>query len=63
MNSKKLFQDLSVGDSFLDLNSGDYFIKRCGNAAEWLKGGDYFTGQLAIFDNDEFVILTEANYD
>ena len=63
MKIKKLFQDLFVGDSFFDPNSGDYFVKRCGNAAEWLKGGDYFTGQLITFNNDEFVILKEANYD
>jgi hypothetical protein len=51
------FKDIEVGERFFDPNTAEDYSKVCGNAAEFLVGGNYHTGQLAIFDDDEFVEL------
>jgi len=51
------FKDIEVGERFFDPNTAEDYSKVCGNAAEFLSGGNYHTGQLATFDDDEFVEL------
>ena len=51
------FNDIEVGERFFDPNTAEDYSKVCGNAAEFLSGGNYHTGQLATFDDDEFVEL------
>ena len=49
------FKNIEVGERFFDPNTAEDFSKVCGNAAEFLTGGNYHSGQLATFDEDEFV--------
>jgi hypothetical protein len=49
------FGELELNTKFFDTESGEYFSKICGNAAEFISGGDYFTGQLVTFDSNELV--------
>ena len=51
------FKDIEVGERFFDPNTAEDYSKVCGNAAEFLVGGNYHSGQLATFDEDEFVEL------
>ncbi len=57
MQKKILFSDLNVGDTFFDPNSGEFFIKVCGNAADFISGGDYFSGCFAEFEENEIVVI------
>ena len=56
---KTTFSKLNIGDKFFDPNSGEYFIKVCGNAADFISGGDYFSGCFAEFEEDEIVIIED----
>jgi len=49
------FKNIEVGERFFDPNTAEDFSKVCGNAAEFLTGGNYHSGHLATFDEDEFV--------
>ena len=49
------FDSLEVGERFFDPNTAEDFAKVCGNAAEFLAGGNYHTGQLATFEPHELV--------
>jgi len=49
------FKNLDVEDRFYDPNTAEYYLKVCGNAAELLIGGNYNSGQLVTFEEDEFV--------
>jgi hypothetical protein len=49
------FEKLDVGERFYDQNTTEFFVKVCDNAAEFLIGGNYHTGQLATFEYDDFV--------
>jgi hypothetical protein len=49
------FKNIALGEQFYEPNSGEYFLKVCGNAAEHLAGGENSTGQLCTFDEDELV--------
>lgn len=49
------FKELDVGERFYDPNTAEDYCKVCGNAAEFLVGGNYNSGQLATFEEDEFV--------
>lgn len=49
------FESLEVGERFYDPNTAEDFCKVCGNAAEFLIGGNYHSGQLCTFDDFDFV--------
>jgi len=49
------FESLEVGERFFDPNTAEDFLKVCGNAAEFLTGGNYFTGQIVTFEPSELV--------
>lgn len=53
------FKSLNVGDKFFDPTSGENMIKVCANAADFITGGDYFSGCLAQFELNEMVIIEE----
>lgn len=53
------FKLLNIGDKFFDPNCGEYFIKVCGNAADFISGGDYFSGCFSQFKDNEIVIIEE----
>ena len=49
------FENLEVGERFFDPNTAEDYEKICGNAAEFLVGGNYSSGQLATFEPSELV--------
>ena len=49
------FDSLEVGARFFDPATAEDFAKVCGNAAEFLTGGNYYTGQLVTFEPSELV--------
>ena len=53
------FKNIEVGERFFDPNTAEDYSKVCGNAAEFLVGGNYHTGQLVTFDHEEFVEVTK----
>jgi hypothetical protein len=52
------FKNVEVGERFYDPNTAEDYSKVCGNAAEFLTGGNHHSGQLATFEEDEFVEIT-----
>jgi len=50
------FKDVDVGERFFDPNTTEDYCKTCGNAAEWLTGGNYQSGQLLTFCENEIVV-------
>jgi hypothetical protein len=56
MQSKLVtFDSLDVGERFFDPNTAEDYSKVCGNAGEYLIGGNYHSGQLATFEPNELV--------
>jgi hypothetical protein len=49
------FESLEVGERFFDPNTAEDYQKTCGNAAEFLVGGNYNSGVLATFEDAELV--------
>jgi hypothetical protein len=54
------FESLDLGARFFDPVTAEDFAKICGNAAEFLTGGNYCTGQLVTFEPTELVQPTEG---
>jgi len=54
-NSLITFDSLDVGERFFDPNTTEDYSKVCGNAAEFLIGGNYHSGELATFEPHELV--------
>jgi len=54
------FESLDLGARFFDPSTAEDFAKVCGNAAEILTGGNYYTGQLVTFEPVELVQPTEG---
>jgi hypothetical protein len=49
------FQFLEVGARFFDPEAAEDFAKVSDTEAEWLSGGNYFTGELTEFSPTELV--------
>ena len=55
------FEQLDIDQCFFDPCTGEDFLKVCGNAAQFLTGGTYFSSQLATFEPNELVQPIQRN--
>ncbi len=54
-NNLVTFENIEIGGRFFDPSTAEDYCKVCGNAAEFLTGGNYHSGQLATFEESELV--------
>jgi hypothetical protein len=58
MVTKIRFGDLVIGQEFFDPYSGDMYIKRFNDVAEWsTKNGDAWSGECDTFAADDIVVI------
>ena len=62
MQSNVTFESLEIDTVFFDPNTGENYQKVCGNAAQFLTGGEYFSGHLATFESNELVQQIGVNH-
>ena len=51
------FKHIKIGESFFDIESGEYFIKYSNNTAKFMTGGDYFEDNIVDFNKNDYVII------
>jgi len=53
------FKKLDIGERFYDPNTAEDYVKVSENAAEFLVGGNYNSGQITTFEEDDFMEVTK----
>jgi hypothetical protein len=57
MNNLVTFQSLDLGERFFFPDLAEDYAKHSSTTAEILIGGNYYTGEIVVFDNDSLVLV------